>query len=203
MGLTQLTVALRAGSVPVKAPARAKRGRAQSRSGFFRAHGSLLAALLFALALPTAAAAQDGLDVAPEAVAACLQTATFDNLRPDCIGAAAESCMALPDGATTFGITTCLAAEGKVWQDLLTQELAGLEVALQALDERRAGEYAETRPQLDAAQTAWQNYRMAQCNLETGIVIDGTIRGPVSVGCKMEMTAKRAVQLHIQRLAVE
>lgn len=155
------------------------------------------------LAVAPVAYAQDAPVVDETVITACLQSASYDTPNPACIGAAAEDCMSLPDGATTYGITSCLAAEAKAWRGLLEQELAALNVALHSLDTSRAGTYLAVQPQLEAAQTAWNVYTRAQCDMEMGIVIDGTISGPTAAACEMDLLAQRAIKLRLLRATVE
>ena len=155
------------------------------------------------LVVAPVAHAQEAPVVDETVITACLQSASYVTPNPACIGAAAEDCMSLPEGATTFGITSCLAAEANIWRGMLEQELAALTVALQSMDASREGSYLAVQPQLEDAQTAWQAYMRAQCGLEVGIVIDGTISGPTAAACEMDLLAQRAIKLRLMRATVE
>ncbi|WP_022705426.1 lysozyme inhibitor LprI family protein [Pseudorhodobacter ferrugineus] len=155
------------------------------------------------LAVASVVYAEDGPVVDENIIKTCLQSASYDTSNPACIGDAAETCMSLPDGATTFGMTSCLAAEANVWRSSLEQELAALKAELQNYDESRAGTFTALQAQQDKAQAAWQVYARAQCDLEVGIVIDGTISGPTAAACEMDLLAQRTIKLRLLRRTVE
>lgn len=105
-----------------------------------------------------------------------------------CVGDAARACQALPGGDTTLGITECLMAETRVWEEVMLAEY-----------ERQAGELAalpgELSAQLAATQTAWRSYRDAECGLRYALWIDGSIRTIVAADCHLRKTAARAQEL--------
>lgn len=133
--------------------------------------------------------AQQGVQLDPEAVRACAQTArAVDRGAPACAGEAARACQARPGGGTTLGTTECLMAETAVWGDLMQAALADQAQRLGQQDPALV-------PQLNAAQKAWIAYRDAECGLRYGIWIEGSIRTIIAADCHLIKTAQRAIEV--------
>ncbi len=89
---------------------------------------------------------------------------------------------------TTYDIADCLAARTKVWDQRLNQAYQALLAMLQ--HDSNAQRRIDA---LKAAERAWLQYRIAQCNFyETE---DGTIRIIEVASCMRDMTQARAIGL--------
>lgn len=151
-----------------------------------------LAALVL-LVTPAAAEVAD-----PALVRACHEGAAAWDAGPACIGAAAEACQAGAGGGSTPGIVGCLSSEADAWDALLNEEYGLLRDALRADDAAAGGE--SRADALRDAQRAWIAFRDADCALAWSIWQDGTIRGPVAARCRLDHTARRALELrHLRR----
>lgn len=104
-----------------------------------------------------------------------------------CIGDAANVCQELPGGSTTIGMADCLGAETDVWDKLLN-------IHYQSARLFEIGG-ADLQISLRDAQRAWIAFRDAECALEYDRWAGGSIRTIVYAGCKMNMTARRAIAL--------
>ena len=145
------------------------------------------AVLLLFLASP--AAAQD-LDVRADLVALCAE--------PVCIGAEAEICMAGDGGTTTVGMGACLSAEADLWDARLNAAYGPLRDAYRRTDveNEMAGWAAPSRADaLRDMQRAWIAYRDATCALAAAQFGGGTGRGPAHAACRLEETARQALEL--------
>ncbi|MAQ36481.1 MULTISPECIES: lysozyme inhibitor LprI family protein [Thioclava] len=143
---------------------------------------SIVAALICA----TPALAQEP-SVDPDAVRACFDGAK--DTHPACIGEAAATCQGQPGGDTTLGISACLQGEAQVWDDIAKSQY---KAARARLLEQGGTELAN---KLLDAQSAWGQYRDADCGLLYEIWKDGTIRTVVASQCYLERTAQRALEL--------
>ncbi len=160
-------------------------------------------ALLLALLLPGAALAEAPYDGFMGGVDACFASDTPES----CFGAGAAACFdGAPDGQTTVGMMFCLLAEANAWDRILNAEYAGARAAARAADDiERANfpEYAVRADQVQAAQRAWIAFRDADCAMEYGIWGAGSMRQISGADCQLQMTARRAVDLHGYRQALE
>ncbi|OWY17053.1 hypothetical protein B6V73_09400 [Thioclava sp. JM3] len=145
-----------------------------------------LAWLLGGLMLASPALAQEP-SVDPNAVRACFDGAK--DTHPACIGEAAAACQDEPGGATTLGISACLQGEAQVWDDIAKSQY---KAARARLLEQGGTDLANM---LLDAQSAWGQYRDADCGLLYEIWKDGTIRTVVASQCYLERTAQRALEL--------
>lgn len=143
---------------------------------------SIVAALICA----TPALAQEP-SVDTDAVRACFDGAK--DTHPACIGEAAAACQGQPGGDTTLGISACLQGEAQVWDDIAKSQY---KAARARLLEQGGTELAN---KLLDAQSAWGQYRDADCGLLYEIWKDGTIRTVVASQCYLERTAQRALEL--------
>ena len=152
----------------------------------------MTAALMMLLGGAGLAMGQDGAPAIDEsAVEACLADAV-DDQSPLCLGAQVKACTAAsPEGDTTIGMTSCIQAETKAWDDLLNREYTALR------------DLWSDRPavidRLTQAQRAWIAFRDADCALTYERWDGGSIRSVAAANCQMVATARRAMQLHNMR----
>ncbi len=100
----------------------------------------------------------------------------------ECVGVAADACMAEPDGASTYGMMSCNLREVSFWE----------EQAAFYVDMLRDSLTEEQFAALTTAQDAWLAYRDAQCNFLYEFWIDGTIRNVIASSCLLDETGNRA-----------
>lgn len=151
-------------------------------------------ALLLAL-LVRAATAQTTLDAG--LVETCLAQAEPSS-RSNCIGRAAEACMAEPGTSSTVGMTECLGLELTWWDHRLNRAYALLmELERESGAELRAVASAASDPAeaLRDMQRAWIGWRDAACFYERSQWGGGTGGGPAYQDCAMRMTAEQALDL--------
>ena len=148
--------------------------------------------------LAGAAGAQD-LTFDPGPTVACLaQVDVSSSAALDCIGKAAEACMATPDGQTTVGMGYCLGAEWEWWDARLNATYGQLMAQHKAADAEMAGIGATVPSLVDALkamQRAWIPFRDAACDYERATWGGGTGGGPATAGCLMVQTARQALAL--------
>ncbi|MGI9390256.1 MAG: lysozyme inhibitor LprI family protein [Boseongicola sp.] len=129
----------------------------------------------------------------------CFEEADGAEAKSQCIGAMAQLCMDEQDGGhTTIGMSSCLAAEGLVWDRFLNAEYKATMAWLKAADEDEAEsfpEFAERAENLRAAQRAWIAFRDAECALEYAQWGSGSMRTIAGADCLMQMTAERSIEL--------
>ena len=94
-------------------------------------------------------------------------------------------------GGTTYGIMTCMLAEGDAWDDLLKAMWPKL-VAQAAEDDAGSGVSA-SQDTLKQAQAAWRDFREAECAHEYARWGDGSFRMVAGAQCRLRMTAERAL----------
>lgn len=154
--------------------------------------------LFFVIALAAPAAAQE-LVFDPGATATCVEAQETEAAALECVGRAAQACMELTEGGyTTVGMTGCVAAEWRWWDEALNAAYRA------ALDEAKAAdaenaEYGITAPPLEAnlrdMQRAWIAYRDGLCAFEMSKWGGGTGGGPANVACLMNETARQTLIL--------
>lgn len=103
----------------------------------------------------------------------------------DCIGAASGPCMESPDGGTTMGMVDCLARETAWWDQLLNANYGTL----------RSDMEGEAFTALRDAQRAWIAFRDAECAFRYTFWREGTIRSLFYGSCRLDLTARRAIDL--------
>ena len=165
---------------------------------------SRLAALALAFAVPAASAAAGDAPAAPgpdaRFVAQCLDVhlprgAAAAEAR--CVGILSLSCMNRPEGETTIGQSACLLREAAAWETLM-------HVSLEALSARVAARDAAVAPKGDAsvllvrAQEAWADYAEAECGYAYALWGEGSFRQVAGADCRMNVLARRAIQLRAQ-----
>lgn len=151
------------------------------------------------LALCGSGAMAQDLAFDPGPTVACLAQADIgSNAAFDCIGRAADACMATPDGGTTVGMGYCLGAEWEWWDARLNGAYAALMERHKATDAEMAG-LGATVPSLSetfkAMQRAWIPFRDAACDYERANWGGGTGGGPATAACLMVQTGRQALSL--------
>lgn len=151
-------------------------------------------ALILCAALP--ATAQE-LRFDPAPLAACLA----DGGGRDCIGAAAETCMAATEGGySTAGMVGCLAAEHDWWDDALNAAYRDLRAREQAIDARPepqpgAGPRPSGADAIRDVQRAWIAWRDATCRYEHMQWWGGTGAAVAANACLLQRTAEQTLML--------
>ncbi|MEO0679452.1 MAG: lysozyme inhibitor LprI family protein [Pseudomonadota bacterium] len=159
---------------------------------------------IFALALaavvwtaaPSAARADAGQDSA--FVSACLDVhlprgaATAEQR---CVGLLSAGCMNRPEGATTIGQSACLLREASAWERSMSLAFDALMTRVVAHDAASGGAAAGA---LDQAQAAWAAYAETECGYAYALWGDGSFRQVAGADCRMNIMARRAIQLRAQ-----
>jgi len=116
-----------------------------------------------------------------------------------CTGEGSGPCMeATPFGTSTMGMVACLAAELDWWERLMARLLADLraaEAAFDAAPDPVLSDPPSAVAALDRVQRLWIDWARARCDYEVIEFLAGTIRGPIGVGCHLELTARQAEYL--------
>ena len=86
--------------------------------------------------------------------------------------------------STTYGMAQCMEKQWRIWDDRLNAEYSA---ALKRVS-------PQARPWLRQAQQLWVKYRDANCRMYANH--EGTVARLWSVGCPLDMTKKRALELH-------
>ena len=137
----------------------------------------------------------------------CYEEADGAEAKAQCIGAMSQVCMDDQDGGhTTLGMSSCLYAEGQVWDRFLNSEYKATMARSTAADEDEAEyfpEFAKRTEHLRAAQRAWIAFRDAECALEYAQWGAGSMRTIAGADCLMQMTAERTIELLQMREAFE
>jgi len=144
------------------------------------------------------AAAQD-LAFDPGATVDCLEQADWTGGPPyDCVGEAANQCMATADGSTTVGMGFCMDAEWQWWDARLNRVYGELMQQNKATDAEMMS-IGATVPSLaenlKAMQRAWIPFRDAACDYEMAQWGGGTGQGPALVGCLMMETGRQTLSM--------
>lgn len=152
-----------------------------------------------ALVMLAGAAGAQELSFDPGPTVACLaQADLYTTGALDCIGKAADACMATPDGQTTVGMGYCLGAEWEWWDARLNVAYGELMRQHKATDAEMAGLGASVPSLADALramQRAWLPFRDAACDYERANWGGGTGGGPATAGCLMVQTGRQALAL--------
>lgn len=152
-----------------------------------------------ALVMLAGAAGAQEMTFDPGPTVACLaQADLYTTGALDCIGKAADACMATPDGQTTVGMGYCLSAEWEWWDARLNATYKQLMERHKAADAEMAGLEATVpslAESLRAMQRAWLPFRDAACDYERANWGGGTGGGPATAGCLMVQTGRQALAL--------
>ena len=134
---------------------------------------------------------------------ACYMAAVDGAARRVCVGGMSSTCMDREEGGhSTFGMTSCLAGEARVWDKYLNQEYRATRNFARLMDEDEAvyfPEYAKRVEALVAAQRAWIAFRDAECGLAYASWGSGSMRNIAGADCVMRMTAERTIDLREMR----
>ena len=129
----------------------------------------------------------------------CYEVATTDEARLDCKGRMSTVCMETEDGGfSTLGMVSCVAAETQVWDGFLNMAYQARMQGLAQLDIAEAvqfPEFANRADSLRTAQRAWIAFRDGECSLAYAMWGSGSMRQLAAVGCLLDMTAARTVEL--------
>ena len=129
----------------------------------------------------------------------CFEEAEGAEAKAQCIGAMAQVCMDEQDGGhTTLGMSSCLSAEGRVWDRFLNVEYKATMAWMAAADEDESEDFpqfAKRAEHLRSAQRAWIAFRDAECALEYAQWGAGSMRTIAGTDCLMQMTAERTIEL--------
>ncbi|MBU3030708.1 lysozyme inhibitor LprI family protein [Paracoccus marinaquae] len=151
----------------------------------------MIPAMLSLAVAPFAVQAQD-FTVDEAAVEACFEAADPGETAPGCLGQAAQSCQSTTQqGETTLGIGQCIMAETAAWDVLLNREYG-----------MTRDSFAETpglKDTLLKAQRAWIAFRDADCAVAYERWGGGSMRSIAAANCRMEFTARRALELKFMR----
>ena len=121
----------------------------------------------------------------------CLGDARSETAVADCTGRWANACQTRAERMPTVGITGCLADERDAWEALRLEVHDRLLVSAASYDVDLRPGNPSVRDALVAAKAAWEAFRKAQCDYEYAEYAEGTMRGPVGVGCDLRLTAAR------------
>lgn len=144
--------------------------------------GALILALLWA----APSFAQDFVPkVDPAQTDQCFADTESGITAPDCVGAAASTCMEQVGGFSTQGMSACVDAETALWDGFLNTQYKA----------RMAALTKSQKAALQSAQRAWIAYRDADCGLQYEMFSDGTIRSNIYAGCMLNYTSARALML--------
>lgn len=144
----------------------------------------------FLACLSAPASADDGTptDADRRAIARCLDKVAQQQAdgetaeRNDCIGTVSAPCLDKPENYTTVGQIDCASREASVWDEMLNKNYAELK---KALDGKA---FAAVRE----AQRKWIAFRDADCAVPQTMFEGGSIAGPISADCDLQLTARRA-----------
>ena len=152
----------------------------------------LLPAFALILAVSAAPVARAGGEVVfdPAALEACW--AEHESAR-SCAGQGSGPCMeATPYGASNRGMTECMAAELAWWRVLMARLLDDLRAAEAGFDAEPPGPDVHNPPSaragLERTHALWEAWKAARCNYEVIELLGSTLLGPMSVGCRLELT---------------
>lgn len=112
-----------------------------------------------------------------------------------CVGLIAMSCMNAPGGATSEGQAACLGREAGAWQTVMQVAYDDLEPHVAAYDAKRGG---DAHAALMKAHEAWTAYAQAECDYAHALWAEGDYRDVAAADCRMNVTARRAIQLRAQ-----
>lgn len=149
------------------------------------------------------ALAQEG-EVDTSLVEACLgnvSTAREDGVQMDprdCIGLAANACMAQPGGDSTAGMINCTSGEIDFWDGLLNEAYQKLMADAQTWTpsgDPRVTQDMAPQAVLRQMQRDWIAYRDSNCDWAARPWEGGTIIGVIRTGCMLDATAGQAIRL--------
>lgn len=130
----------------------------------------------------------------------CLTGADGTKAATDCIGQAADRCMAQAEGGySTLGMSMCMHAETDAWDILLNGAYQQALATAKKMDANEAAHFrgfAVRAEKLRVAQRAWIAFRDAQCAFDYAVWGSGSMRNIAGASCFLQMTAERAIELN-------
>ncbi len=160
---------------------------------------SVLAITLLA-AVPVAA--QEGIIYSDAPSQACLEEATSDGERADCIGASARQCIEdSPVGNRRLIGALCLISETEYWQRRLDDARFELVRSFEAMDSGLGndGQSAFSKGEvLDLMMQTWERHRDPLCQFELALSEAMPGDNLVDVACNLRLTGEQALYLEAQ-----
>ncbi|TCT37639.1 lysozyme inhibitor LprI family protein [Martelella mediterranea] len=155
--------------------------------------------LLAGLPLAGAAAADEQVIYSDKLTADCVKAATTASDERACVGLSANACQEASDyGSTTIGMISCLSKEADFWDARLNATYKQLMERAKEADKAAADDphaIEKVAEKLRDMQRSWIAYRDNRCAYEYSQWQGGTIAGPVSASCALEVTAEQAIYL--------
>ncbi|MEM1314341.1 MAG: lysozyme inhibitor LprI family protein [Pseudomonadota bacterium] len=112
-----------------------------------------------------------------------------------CVGLISAGCMNRPEGATTIGQSACLLREASAWELAMNRQYELLLARVTSHDVAASAGAAEA---LAKAQDAWAAYAEAECGYAYALWGDGSFRQVAGADCRLNVLARRAIQLRAQ-----
>ena len=152
---------------------------------------------MIALALVATEASADEEFVFHEALVQQCYDNAVSGKSQDCVGSAADLCMAQNEGGwSTYGMNFCIGEEFAWWDAVLNREYQRVMVASKQVDTDMAGmQVPSVAGALRDMQRAWIGFRDGTCLYEVSKWSNGTGAGPAHAGCMMRLTAEQALYL--------
>lgn len=163
--------------------------------------------LLAALALIASPAfGQEAVSYDKTLLTACLDRVASEHAQTDiegdprraCVGIAATACMNAEGGDTTVGMVQCMTHEVDQWDKRLNDAYQAVLTSAEAHDaELKANgtDAPRAASTLKQAQRSWISFRDESCKFEAMRHSGGSLAGPASVDCLLELTADQALRL--------
>ncbi len=162
-----------------------------------------LAAIIAALLLAVLPAQADPLQNDADALESCMVTAWPRNVLALCAGIVSDPCQAESGGGTTQGMNQCLARAADAWDAELDRQWPRLmtrahevDTADQTADNSGGLALDSAAETLRGAQRAWIVFRDAECRHNYAIWGMGNFRNVAHSACRLDLTARRVVNLH-------
>ncbi|MGM0585309.1 MAG: lysozyme inhibitor LprI family protein [Pseudomonadota bacterium] len=163
---------------------------------------ALFAAAFAGLALLAASAAAPAR--ANEAVDSRFVSACLDaNLRSGaaaaerrCVGLISRACMNGAAAGADAGRARCLRRETAAWESVRHAAWSQLEPRVKAHE--AAASAGRAHDALRAAQAAWESFAQAECGYARALWGEGSFREVAGADCRMNLSARRAIQLRAQ-----
>jgi len=114
-----------------------------------------------------------------------------------CVGLISLSCMNRPEGESTVGQSACLLREAAAWETVMVAALDDLSGRVRAHEAAGPAAGAAAKA-LDRAQSAWADYAEAECGYAYALWGEGSFRQVAGADCRMNVIARRAIQLRAQ-----
>jgi len=152
--------------------------------------------LVAALMVCGASVAAQDIPFSTDATQSCINQTQGD--KRDCIGLSADVCLATDFGMSTYGMMACVGQELEFWEQKLSEYYqSGLMRSAEwdaelAQMEMTPVQQAQT---LTNAMDHFIQFRENTCAYQANVYAGGTIMGPITVNCYLNMTADFALTL--------